>query len=42
MINDTFFDGKLDKNDIINDTDKNKSITGLIFKERNLKTEFKN
>ena len=37
LINDTFFDGKLDQNEIIKDSDRNKSITGLIFKKDNIK-----
>ena len=37
LINDTFFDGKLDQNEIIKDSDRNKSITGLIFKKENIK-----
>ncbi len=37
LINDKFFDGKLDANEIIKDSDKNKSITGLILKKENLK-----
>ena len=37
LINETFFDGKLNENEIIKDSDKNKSITGLIFKKENIK-----
>jgi superfamily II DNA or RNA helicase len=37
LINDTFFDGKLNQNEIIKDSDRNKSITGLIFKKENIK-----
>ena len=37
MINDTFFEGKLDQNEIIKESEKNKSITGLIFKKENIK-----
>jgi superfamily II DNA or RNA helicase len=36
-INNTFFDNKLDNNEIIKDLDKNKTITGLILKKENLK-----
>ena len=36
-INDTFFEGKLNNNEIINDLDQNKSITGMIFKKENIK-----
>lgn len=37
LINDKFFDGKLKQNEIIKESDKNKSITGLILKKDNLK-----
>ncbi len=37
LINDKFFDGKLDPNEIIKESDKNKSITGLILKKENIK-----
>ena len=37
MINDKFFDGKLDNNEVIKESDKNKSITGLILKKENVK-----
>lgn len=37
FINDKFFDGKLDSNEIIKDSEKNKSITGLILKKENIK-----
>jgi superfamily II DNA or RNA helicase len=37
LINNTYFDGKLDNNEIITDLDKNKTITGLILKKENLK-----
>lgn len=37
MINDNFFNGKLDHNEVIKDSDKNKSITGLILKKENIK-----
>jgi len=37
MINDKFFDGKLNQNDVIKESDKNKSITGLILKKENIK-----
>ena len=37
MINDNFFEGKLDYNEVIKDSDKNKSITGLILKKENVK-----
>ena len=37
LINDKFFDGKLDSNEIIKDVSQTKSITGLIFKYENIK-----
>lgn len=37
LINDKFFDGKLDQNEIIKESEKNKSITGLILKKENIK-----
>ena len=37
LINDKFFDGKLDLNEVIKESDKNKSITGLILKKENIR-----
>lgn len=37
MINDKFFEGKFELNDIVKESNKEKSITGLIFKKENIK-----
>jgi superfamily II DNA or RNA helicase len=37
MINEKFFDNKLDQNNIIRDAESTKSITGLILKKENIK-----
>ena len=37
LINDTFYEGKLNQNEIIKDSDNGKTISGLILKKENIK-----